>query len=198
MCLVASTVYAARPQPTNFAPWDRGCVSKAHVVRATSTILAHAPRPPSVALSFDLEADDARIPGERSRARACCSRMKSASKITTARRTSSAQSTGNESGIAPRPALWHSRGLQWERTCAEVSKLRITRGSRSSAASPVRLLRRPVTSGGRKWYNQLGAALLERHESGVISIGWPPTLANRDQGYGVSVRGKTYGEEPCA
>jgi integrase len=28
----------------------------------------------------------------------------------------------------------YNRGLQWERTCAEVSKLRITRGGRSSAA----------------------------------------------------------------
>jgi hypothetical protein len=28
----------------------------------------------------------------------------------------------------------YNRGLQWERTCAELSKLRITRGGRSSAA----------------------------------------------------------------
>jgi hypothetical protein len=28
----------------------------------------------------------------------------------------------------------YNRGLQWERTCVEVSKLRITRGGRSSAA----------------------------------------------------------------
>jgi len=28
----------------------------------------------------------------------------------------------------------YNRGLQWERTCAEVSKLHITRGGRSSAA----------------------------------------------------------------
>ena len=28
----------------------------------------------------------------------------------------------------------YNRGLQWERTCAEVLKLRITRGSRSSSA----------------------------------------------------------------
>ena len=28
----------------------------------------------------------------------------------------------------------YNRGLQWERTCAEVSKLRITRGGRNSAA----------------------------------------------------------------
>ena len=28
----------------------------------------------------------------------------------------------------------YNRGLQWERTCAEISKLRITRGGRSSAA----------------------------------------------------------------
>jgi hypothetical protein len=37
----------------------------------------------------------------------------------------------------------YNRGLQWERTCAEVLKLRINRGGRSSAAE------QPIAAGSR-------------------------------------------------
>jgi hypothetical protein len=37
----------------------------------------------------------------------------------------------------------YNRGLHWERTCAEISKLRITRGPQSTA------IEQPIAAGGR-------------------------------------------------
>ena len=47
----------------------------------------------------------------------------------------------------------YNRGLHWERTCAEVSKLRITRGGRSSAAE------QPIAAGGGPDSLQFAAAV---------------------------------------
>src|SRR4029079_12430491 len=54
----------------------------------------------------------------------------------------------------------YNRGLQWERTCAEVLKLRITRGDRSSAAE------QPIAAGSGGDSLQFAAVLASSQNQG--------------------------------
>ena len=71
---------------------------------------------------------------------------------------------------AAKYVVGYNRGLQWERTCAEVLKLRITRGGRSSSAE------QPIAAGSGGDSLQFAAVLASnQNQDGKSGLSRSPT-----------------------